>query len=276
MNNIIITTHSKRLRQFINKYFYNFNKKLHFMNCCVIKLKSQENNGNYKVDAEIIYEGELDKYEDRKVDTYYDLKKFNSKNIFSDSIQIPLNVTIYLIRHAQGYHNLNSGLSRYIKIAHTNLILKDPQLTQIGITQALNCGAELKKYINSSNKNYFFCSKFLRTRETMSYIMSMLNINDKIRVLHYTHEIKSLKADDFKDFYENKHNQCKIDSDREKQKCDKVNNIKIDWKYFDKDLENVNFNYNSNMLYEAYFIIGKINKRDNEKLNLIKNMLLEI
>lgn len=276
MNNIIITTHSKRLRQFINKYFYNFNKKLHFMNCCVIKLTPKEIDGIYKVNAEIIYQGELDKYEDRNFDKYYDSNKFNSKNIFSDRIQIPLNVTIYLIRHAQGYHNLNSGLSRYIKIAHTNIILKDPQLTQIGITQALNCGSELKKHINQNNKNYFFCSKFLRTRETMSYIMSILNINDKIRVLHYTHEIKKLNADDFKDFYNNKNNMCKIDSDREKQKCDKVNNITIDWKYFDKDLENINFNYNSNMLYEAYFIIGKINTRDDKKVQLIKNMLLQI
>ena len=31
--------------------------------------------------------------------------------------------------------------------------------------------------------------------------MTMLNIIDKIRVLHYTHEIKSLNANDFNDFY---------------------------------------------------------------------------
>lgn len=273
MNNIIITTHSKRLRQLINKYFYNFNKKLHFMNCCVLKLNSNNDDTNYIVKCEMILEGVLDKLEDRNIKKYYNKKLFNSSNIFSNTLQIPQNVTIYLIRHAQGYHNLNSGMSRYIKIAHTNNILKDPQLTHIGIAQALECGLKLKEHIKSNEKNYFFCSKFLRTRETLATIMSMLNINDKIRVLHYTHEIKHLSGNDFKDFYENKNNQCKIDSDREKQKCDRVNNIDIDWTYFNKDLEKINFNLNSNMIYEAFFIIGKINNVNKDKIKGLKDKL---
>ena len=273
MNNIIITTHSKRLRQLINKYFYNFNKKLHFMNCCILKLNSNNDDSNYIVKCEMIYEGILDKLEERNIKKYYNADLFNSSNIFSNTLQIPPNVSIYLIRHAQGYHNLNSGMSRYIKIAHYNTILKDPQLTQIGIAQALECGIKLKLHIKSNSKNYFFCSKFLRTRETLSNIMSILNINDKIRVLHYTHEIKDLKGNDFKDFYENKHNLCKIDSDRENQRCDRVNNIDIDWKYFDRDLEKINFNFNSNMIYEAFFIIGKLNNVNNDKIKFLKGKL---
>jgi broad specificity phosphatase PhoE len=271
MNNILITTHSKRLRQFLNKYFYNFNKKMHFMNCCVLKLKSQENP--YVVRCEMIYDGEIDDYEERKTDKYFDSKTFNDLKIFSSKLQIPANITVYLIRHGQAYHNLNSGLSRYIRIAHNNIILKDPQLTQIGITQSLECGSALREHITNKDKNYFFCSKYLRTRETLSHIMTILNIIDKIRVLHYTHEIKSLNSNDFNDFYKNKH-KCDINSDREKQKCDKVNNIKIDWKYFDEDLENINFNINSNMLYEAYFIIGKLNKREKDKIEKIREILL--
>lgn len=266
MNNIIITTHSKRLRQLFNKYFNNFNKKIHFMNCCIIKLSSNNSDNNYKVIPHMIYEGELDTYENRNMNKYYNTHTFNSGNIYSNILQIPSNVNIYLIRHAQGYHNLNSGIARYIKIANYNIILKDPQLTEIGISQSLKCGNELKKYINNLDKNYFFCSKFRRTRETLSYIMGVLNINQEILILQYSHEIKTLDANDLKDYI----NEKNIKKDKI------INNIKVNWTYFNENLQNFNYDYNSNMIYEAYFIIGKINDRDIEKIDRIKNTLFEL
>ena len=36
--NIIIASHSKRLRQFISLYFNNFIRKLRFKNCAILKI----------------------------------------------------------------------------------------------------------------------------------------------------------------------------------------------------------------------------------------------
>lgn len=260
--NILIVSHSKRIRSFLYKNFLNVAKKMRLRNCAIIKIFFD--NINNKTCAILIYEGETDENENRKASSYYTDTHFNNLNIFSDTLIVPDNVNIFMIRHAQGYHNANNTVFKKIVASFNWNILKDPQLTNLGNNQAKNAGNFLKMYFREHNLNknlcINFCSVLLRTRETINNILDVLEIYDKdIIILPCSNEISSFNEPEHIG-YDN--HMCKADEkQRRVYKCDNIgNNIirNINWTFFEEFKKNYNNSDDVNMIYQTYDIIRKI------------------
>jgi hypothetical protein len=274
MYDIILVSHSKRIRKFIDQFFDNFDINKRFMNCAILKLYNDDNNF---VNIKLIYKGDLDPSENRARDIYYDIDEFNSFNYKTKKLVMPNNVNIYLIRHAQGYHNLNNTLIKKIKSLNNNHILKDPQLTEKGKIQAKNTGLFLKNIIN--NNILCFCSILLRTRETISLILNQfdfnkIKFNKEIYVLPGAHEITNFIIPEL--FIINNGQCVNKYSNRILYNCDfiinDINIFKFNWNYYSYIKKN-NIKF-SNMIYEIYLLISfnKYNETftDNLRKKLIK------
>ena len=269
--NILIVSHSKRIRSFLYKHFFNIEKRKKLRNCSIIKIFF--NKINNKTIAELIYEGETDKNENRNDDLYYTKLQFNSRELYTESLIVPDNVNIFLIRHAQGYHNANNTVFKKFIASFNWNILKDPQLTKIGILQATNSGEFLKKYFKEQNLNknlcINFCSVLLRTRETINNILDQLEIYDKdIIILPCSNEISRFNEAEYIG-YDN--HMCKEDEkQRVVYKCDFIkhnkNNLRnINWTYFEEFKQNYNNKDDINMIYQTYDIMRKkLNNKKNE------------
>ncbi len=287
INNIVITSHSKRIRKFIDDYFPNFNKNKRIMNCGILLLSNDIYNDNI-VNIKMIYQGESDPQENRKKENYYTPDDFNNLNLTSKTLIIPPNINIILIRHAQGYHNLNNTLFKKIMAINNNEILKDPQLTDVGIKQASNAGIFLKNnYPFILNNSIFCCSILLRTRETMSLILKELNIfgstnminldnninNQQIYVLPSSHEISNFIMPEK---FVIKTGQCnnKV-TNRLLYKCDFINHDdgihNFNWDYYSK-YKNNNSLKHINMIYESYLICAYLLKKDDNYVNSLRVM----
>jgi broad specificity phosphatase PhoE len=260
--NILIVSHSKRVRSFLHKNFLNVEKKLRLRNCAIIKIFYDNSNNNTY--AKLIYSGETDTNENRKVSSYYTESHFNDLDIYSNTLIVPDNVNIFLIRHAQGYHNANNTVFKKFVASFNWNILKDPQLTKLGNIQAKNAGNFLKMYFREYNLNkklcINFCSVLLRTRETINNILDVLEIYDKdIIILPCSNEIASFNEPEHIG-YDN--HMCKADEkQRQVYKCDNIgNNIirNINWTYFEEFKKNYNNSDDVNMIYQTYDIIKKI------------------
>mgnify|MGYP003346993660 FL=1 len=59
--NILIVSHSKRIRKLLYDYFINFDIKKRFKNCSILLIKF--NKLTNKTEIKLIYNGELDKNE---------------------------------------------------------------------------------------------------------------------------------------------------------------------------------------------------------------------
>jgi broad specificity phosphatase PhoE len=277
--NIIIISHSRRMRKILKDYFINYLNK-RFKNCCILLIKFDINLR--KTTIKIIYEGKIDKNEKRNNDIYYTKDKFNSLDIYSDKLIVPENINIFIIRHAQGYHNLTHSIidktinkTKIFFNLTENVELKDPQLTNAGIDQAKECGLILNKYIidNNLDKNKFlcFCSILYRTRQTIKYILSncILNISN-IYVLPCNQELSNINN-------ENKisYGRCKNGHEQELYECKyidldidlDINDIKdtkknIHWNYYINFKENNNICSGTNMIYETYLLFAEMNNQD--------------
>jgi broad specificity phosphatase PhoE len=262
--NILIVSHSKRIRAFLYKNFYNIKKRMKFRNCAIIKIYLDTSNN--KTICELIYEGETDKNENRNNEKYHIKSEFNNNNIYSDSLIVPNNINIFVIRHAQGYHNANNTLfKKFIGSLNWN-ILKDPQLTKIGNLQATHAGDFLKLYFKEHNLNkklcINFCSVLLRTRETINNILDSLEIYDKdIIILPCSNEISTFNEDERIGF---DNHMCRADKkQREIYKCDIIKNDEnfvrnINWKYFEEFKKQYNNFDDINMIYQTYDIMKKM------------------
>jgi bisphosphoglycerate-dependent phosphoglycerate mutase len=94
-----------------------------------------------------------------------DLIDINIKNIeHVDLKNINNELTFYLVRHGQAEHNLYTKTTVFRK--------KDTSLTSIGIKQAINAGFVINKYLGKGMLNYYFTSDLIRTRQTLSNILS--------------------------------------------------------------------------------------------------------
>ena len=283
--NIIITSHSKRLRQFISLYFNNFIRKLRFKNCAILKIYF--NNEHNQTEIKLLYNGEIDENEDRNESSYYTLNKFNNSNIYSKKLIVPNNINIFLIRHAQGYHNANNTFLKKLVASFDNNILRDPQLTEIGIDQAKKAGRFLNNYFidNNLNKNLsiLFCSILLRTRETLNIILDELEIFDKeIIILPYSNEISNFT---FPEHMNLNNHMCNNDyGQRLVYKCDfikdKNNKMRqINWLYFSdfkKSINNIQNYDNMNMIYQTYIIIAKKLNKSPDYIRYLETKLVNI
>lgn len=278
--NIVIISHSRRMRKILKDYFINhLNKR--FKNCCILLIKFDIKIK--KTIVKIIYEGDIDQNENRNIDIYYTKDKFNSLNIYSDKLIVPENINIFLIRHAQGYHNLTpSIIDNTIKKTKIffdlteNKELKDPQLTDVGIDQAKKCGLILNKYIIDNtldiNKFLCFCSILYRTRQTIKFILSNCNLNiSNIYVLPCNQELSNINN-------ENKisYGRCQNGSEQELYECKSIN-IQNDNNSTQNDKKNINWNYyinfkesnlnnniciDTNMIYQTYLLFAEMNNND--------------
>jgi hypothetical protein len=258
------------MRKLMKDYFVNYHNK-RFKNCCVLLLKYDAISRN--TIANILYEGEIDEKEKRDKSKYYTKNDFNSENLYSTKLIIPENINIFIIRHAQGYHNLNhSFLKKLVKNTKVLLNLseenqmKDPQLTDDGINQATKCGIFLNDYIKSNeldiNNFLCFCSILYRTRQTIKYILSNCNLNiTDIYVLPCNHELSTI--------YNEKENinygRCKYTSEQEIYECKhitNINKININWNYYIYFKENMNMCFDTNIIYETYLCFAYLIDRD--------------
>lgn len=276
--NIIIVSHSKRLRQFISKYFINFNRRKRFKNCAILHIFFD--NINTKI--RLIYDGEIDKDENRNDNAYYRVDIFNKLNIFSNKLIIPENINIFIIRHAQGYHNANNTLIKKIVANFDNKILKDPQLTDIGIEQAKKSGKFLDKYFSDQKLDkklcILFCSVLLRTRETLNIILDNMKIYDKeLIILPMSHEITNFTLPEH--LIIDRHMCKNNETHRLIYKCDTIadnnNNLRhINWKYFYEFRKNKNYNnHDTNMIYQMYIIIAKILNKTDDYIDYLEEKL---
>lgn len=280
--NIIIVSHSKRLRQFIFKYFINFNRRNRFKNCAILHIFFDTFNNNTRI--KLIYDGEIDKSENRNDNAYYKVNTFNKLDIFSNKLIVPENINIFIIRHAQGYHNANNTFIKKIVANFDNKILKDPQLTDIGIKQAEKSGEILNKYFSDNKLDkklcILFCSVLLRTRETLNIILDQMEIFDKeIIILPMSNEITNFKIPEH--LIINKHMCSNNETQRLIYKCDvindKNNNLRhINWKYFYEFKKNIKYNSDSNMIYQMYIIIAKILNKSNDYIDYLEKKLMHI
>jgi len=285
--NIIIISHSRRIRKLLKDYFINnLNKRL--KNCCILLIKFDTNNNKTKI--KMINEGSIDINEKRDMSKYYTLDNFNELDIYSDKLIVPENINIFIIRHAQGYHNLtHSIVDKTIKKTKIffnlteDVELKDPQLTNNGIKQAKNCGKILNKYIIDNNldrSNFLcFCSILYRTRQTIKYILSHCNLNtSNIYVLPCNHELSNINNENDLNY-----GRCKYESEQDLYECKSIqiefddesveNNKKnIHWNYYINFKENNNTCINTNMIYETYLLFAEMN--DQKKYTNLKEKLL--
>ncbi len=238
-------------------------------------LKSKLDNPTIAT-IQIIYNGESDPNEKRDTKLYYNLNDFNLLNLESSKLIIPSGLNVFLIRHAQGYHNLNNTIIQKIKSFDNKHILKDPQLTTLGIQQAKNCGKFLKDYhINIKQNSIYFCSILLRTRETISEILNELDVRDQeVIILPQSHEISNFIIPE--KFIMN-NGQCNNDvANRILYKCDfnTGNNgiYHFNWDYYSK-IKNKKTKL-SHMLYEAYIIIAMMKNKDDKYINELRNKLI--
>jgi hypothetical protein len=96
---------------------------------------------------------------------------------FTTKFNLPSFLTIYLIRHAEGEHNIQSPLKRIYTW------MRDPGLTSHGINQTKKLANKIKEFYKPSKQSIFFASDLHRAQETARIVLSELVINNKIRIL---------------------------------------------------------------------------------------------
>jgi len=243
------------------------------MNCAILKIYVDQQDKK-TVYIKLIYNGSIDINEDRDINKYYNVDSFNELNLNTTKLIIPYNINIYLIRHAQGYHNLNNTFLRQIKSIFTTSSLKDPQLTSVGVEQSNIAGNFLVKENINNNNTLFCCSHMLRTRETISLILNQMKLNNNvIHILPSAHEISDLYNENNK-----KKGYCYKDIDKKVYKCDYISSANgvhgFNWEYFDK-VHDDNLNI-LNMIYESILMYMYINNIDDESFINFRNKLFRI
>lgn len=168
--NYFIVSHHNILKKNILKFLINNDYKS-IANCSTFIIKYEENNWVIK----LIFEGFPDKkkYKYHKLssrETYKIDKLFNNNTFIIDK-----KTKIFLIRHANAYHNLPLKLTKgFFKRTI------DSNLTPLGIYQSRILGLFLKNnYINKSDKNIYFSSYLNRAQHTTLEIMHSLEDKNK-------------------------------------------------------------------------------------------------
>lgn len=212
----IIATHQARIRCLLSKMF---DKKFErFKNGAIIRLDI-ESNPIREVNISLVYEGDLGDDENNPSKKYYVNNDSNTGQqprytgekfddmTYTDAenkLNIKINnntYTFFLIRHGQGTHNPLKGRVKRVTQFKPGSLYKDPELTNIGIDQAINTGklnlmsnSDIELKTNLKSANFFFCSDLIRTIQTIAYFLSELHegenlINKEIIVLPCAHEL---------------------------------------------------------------------------------------
>lgn len=192
MNNnkyIFIATHNGRMKCILSEILKkkNNNQKLlpseikGFNNCSVLSLKftkidnylSINNINNIKLLNNTSYSENKEKvkyFTNNEFSSFISKHKINedfiynlNQGIFSNCNKKLEELTVLLIRHGQGVHN----------VGKIEKISEDPKLTDIGVEQAYDCGTNLvnELKINSNTEITLYSSILYRTIQTLSIVM---------------------------------------------------------------------------------------------------------
>ena len=201
----IIVTHENRLRCILRNIIET---SYHYKNCCIIKLSLTKKMNKIHYDISLIYDGDSHKnmiyytteikptIDNNKEILFPNLSNSITKllNIKSSDLKNNILYTFFMIRHAQSEHNL------YNIIEKLGSPLKlDTSLTDTGVKQSEKAGIFLNKYLknNKLSINYLFASDLKRTRQTLSIILSKINIiiPSIITIIPCSHEVLYTKKD---------------------------------------------------------------------------------
>jgi hypothetical protein len=262
INIIIVGTHNNRLECFFSKYHPGLDNK-YFKNCAIIKCY----NLNGKLTFNMIYSGDNIEKDNNMCDSLCwnainFNKYFNNINI-NYSFIIPSDTEIYLVRHGQGYHNIKGTINKIL-----NNTIVDPELTDVGINQAILAGTFLNGYIKTYYKNpniKFGASHLIRTQQTIGFMMTQFNRNDTIYIIPCIHEL----------IYNNNGN-CdnsllnKLPINSNKPKC---NYNTLNTTCYNLKITTNNMNINININWDYYIKFYKLNNTC-ENTNIINEILI--
>lgn len=102
---------------------------------------------------------------------------YNTPPVFSKIYNLPPFLTVYLIRHAEGEHNIQSPFKRIYSWT------SDPGLTSNGVRQTKKLARKIKQFYNPIRPSIFCASELHRAQETARLVMSDLVVNSKIKIL---------------------------------------------------------------------------------------------
>lgn len=194
MKNILIVSHGNRIACLLSSlYKVDIHKK--FKNAAVLLFRVRYDSETSKttIKVNMFYDGELwaedysvDKTE-RTYSHYYTSDKTNTANTYFEPLETDVDprvygkkdLNIYVARHAEGFHNLASKLSKVFQ----PLKYVDPELTPRGETQAERSGKRLRD-IQFDN---VFVSDMFRTKHTM--LSMKLGVDTKPIVLPCANEV---------------------------------------------------------------------------------------
>lgn len=200
---VIAVSHQTRIRTILEN-FTNYKdivkEKIRFFNGAILKIVIDPRiNGEYKGTVELVYPGDDasvkkgEAYFTTKNDERYRSHTFPTLSYKPEGACEPM--TIYLIRHGEGEHNVKEtgikGISKKMGIKPL-----DAPLTVNGIEQANVCGIFLANYFEQKyEKIYFFASYLRRSQQTVACIANKIqtkvdaSISHKIVILSCINEI---------------------------------------------------------------------------------------
>lgn len=212
-------------------------------------------------------------------DKFSELFELSTSDINNDTY------VFYLIRHGQAEHNIMKGLTKTKQFFFGK---KDTALTDQGVTDAVNAGKYLQKYIVQKNETIdnYFVSDLHRTRVTLLNILDGMNQVSTLGqqnsytayVLNCAHEVvyknKNCDISFLPDASENL--QCctkdkthrgvlndKSNCTLSEKECNDINKngitLNIKWKYYDQNFRNKKLCQNTNLILQAINIINNKN-----------------
>ena len=306
--NVILVTHSKRIRCFLESFFKNYNngKEIRFQNSSILLLTIMQNKPytTFKASLSLVFDGEMTNtlprayFGNNDIQTNSSIKIIKFTKIDKDIIEIDditkllgsqiftnelkKNYNIYIIRHSEATHNIGFFERSYIQ--------RDTLLTPVGKIQSEKIADYFTNLYNNNNIkiDYLFTSRLKRTRQTLEILISRLKyLPDKIIVLPCSHEIDYNKdgncdnRSSFKFFQRANIHTCINSNDNSistDNYCDiiNINNkpYKIDWdlyKLFKKEQYHCK---NTNMIQILIYYIEQEFKNKNNNFN--NNQLIHI
>lgn len=271
-----ISTHQARLRCFLNGYMTG--KVLRFKNAAILQMIINR-EGTY---IKLIYDGEVDKKENKSGYVYYvkELDKpvpvgssyehFTFNGIVNLDKKSPDgNIYIfYLMRHGQASHNLYSGIGKLQSLYHT-----DTDITDLGKEQASNAA---KNILNDTTAGiitmpkYLFASDLKRTRETITIFLRTYfktdfeKIPKTIVILQCAHELEYTSGNcDENQNIKSKAGENVMKCD--KKTCQNIDEFNLNWDNYMRFYGN---DYRNNIL-SSKNIIGNSSRGKCRETNMI-------
>jgi broad specificity phosphatase PhoE len=190
-NNEFVATKTKSLKQ------------IRFKNCAILLLEINISPTNVSANLSLVYDGDIDEGSAKFNEVYFVKEPITNGIVFPkidvsagkfDNLKGPdQKINIYLIRHAEGFHNTMSKAEKIgstLKSIFTTSKIIDPRLSEAGQNQAMKAGQTLKQILSNKIINGYYVSDLFRTRETLSVILYNMGVTTgTMIVVPCTHEL---------------------------------------------------------------------------------------